>query len=962
MLAQLGRFSSLVTLVPKSGLQFLDGGIDADGMKMSKAFWERPDSSGLSLASLEADSDGVQRVADGTAAPEGQSYSINVRKALDMLGDAWLPLPIFRVRGVSPSGRPQFAAGPGNWARLRIKALDQPDDDGNTHRMVVAFDTALAVHREGRPYLAPAPLDVQSGREFLLASELEDISWFLAEPWVSESLREAFDAALIRRRGGRRPSANDNPFLIEHCAAYLVVLAALAKAEAVPRIRFIDTESTPVRFAPVDVDLVLDVGNSRTCGLLVEATRPIDLNNSHPLEIRDLSRPEHVYTDPFPSRLEFARVSFGNDMLSRRSGRTNAFTWPLVARVGWEAARLSYLSQGTEGNTGLNSPKRYLWDWTTPQNREWRFNAATTPDGFEAPVSTGTYVQHLTERGDLRTGDDLPAVSARFSRSSLMTLFIAEILLHALTQINAPAHRHQRAHADVPRRLRRLILTMPTAMPLPDRKQFKKRVSEARILVWRLLDLDEAQAPEEMLQWDEATGTQTVFIYNEVMTNFRGDHAAFFSSASRSRRGETGQDLRIASIDIGGGTSDLIITRYGLVDDKSIEPTEEFREGFNIAGDDILCAVIERHVLPTLADAMTSSGVRDPVILMASLFGENRGGQSEIERTLRRQFANQIAVPLGLRLIAAYEDYDPLRGSDVAPLHWNRVLVDDNTPTPRLVQWVERHVADAGGENFRLLDLVGDINLPAIDTTVRRAIEGVLADLCEVSGLYDCDFLLLSGRPSRMPGVLSTILAKLPVPADRVLCMHDYEVGNWYPFRDVHGNLGDPKTTAAVGATVAALSEGYLENFHMSSRNLTMRSTARFIGEMEASGQIKQARVFFGDIDLDDAKRIIPPHTFSFYAPMFIGFRQLDVERWPATPVYRLDFTNPQEARRRPLPLRVTIERLPDEEDRDFKIFEVTEVSDADGNSGRGLVTLRPQTLKDEHGYWVDTGILRTPR
>ena len=55
-----------------------------------------------------------------------------------------------------------------NWARARLLELPAPDAEGHTHRVTLAFDTQLLPTREGRPYLAPSPLDMQSGEEFAL--------------------------------------------------------------------------------------------------------------------------------------------------------------------------------------------------------------------------------------------------------------------------------------------------------------------------------------------------------------------------------------------------------------------------------------------------------------------------------------------------------------------------------------------------------------------------------------------------------------------------------------------------------------------------------------------------------------------------------------------------------------------------------------------------------------------------
>ncbi len=202
------------------------------------------------------------------------------------------------------------------------------------------------------------------------------------------------------------------------------------------------------------------------------------------------SRPEQVYNEPFPSRIEFARSAFGDEKLSRRSGRSSAFLWPTVTRVGFEAQALSYFSHGAEGSTGLSSPKRYLWD-TDPRYHAWRFNPGSDHAGDSGPVTTGPFVGHLREDGEELTPGEPPAVTALFSRGALMSFFVAEVLLQAFVQANSPARRSERVYSEAPRRLRRVILTLPTAMPLAERKLFSRRVNTAIRLTWRALGLDE---------------------------------------------------------------------------------------------------------------------------------------------------------------------------------------------------------------------------------------------------------------------------------------------------------------------------------------------------------------------------------------------------------------------------------------------------------------------------------------
>ena len=177
------------------------------------------------------------------------------------------------------------------------------------------------------------------------------------------------------KRGGRPLTTEDMRNACEHLARYLVFLDLLEEARVLPRVRLLDTVSSHIGYEPVAVDLVLDIGNTRTCGLLVEEHpgQGMNLTDSYPLALRDLGRPEVTYARPFESRVEFARASFGRDTISRRSGRAGAFAWPSPMRVGPEAVRLAASRQGNEGATGLSSPKRYLWD-ERPNTQGWRFN------------------------------------------------------------------------------------------------------------------------------------------------------------------------------------------------------------------------------------------------------------------------------------------------------------------------------------------------------------------------------------------------------------------------------------------------------------------------------------------------------------------------------------------------------------------------------------------------------------
>ena len=254
----------------------------------------------------------------------------------------------------------------------------------------------------------------------------------------------------------------------------------------------IDSNALDNVHTPIPVDLVLDVGNSRTCGILIEEhpQQAQGFKNRYELALRDLSLPHRVYAEPFESRIEFAKVVLGKEHLACHSGRNDAFVWPTIARVGPEAARLANRRRGTEGSTGLSSPKRYLWD-EDPYELNWKLNVSAVREEFEPDAYGAPFSTLINEVGEaLYTLDDedrIPVFIPHYSRSALMTFMLAEVLTQALVQINSPAQRLRQGDSEKPRHLRTIILTVPPSMPNPERDIFANRARQAVALVWKAL-------------------------------------------------------------------------------------------------------------------------------------------------------------------------------------------------------------------------------------------------------------------------------------------------------------------------------------------------------------------------------------------------------------------------------------------------------------------------------------------
>jgi hypothetical protein len=528
----------------------------------------------------------------------------------------------------------------------------------------------------------------------------------------------------------------------------------LATAISPPRIKLIDTLSADPAVKPVNVDLVLDIGNSRTCGMLIENfpnQQKVDLGNSFILQLRDLEEPHKLYKDPFESDVQLVQAHFGKEHLSRASTRARAFLWRILVRVGPEAARYRERGDGTEGTSGMSSPKRYLCD-VEAVNQEWRFQPGDYGGDGAPPTVYLAARRFLNLRGDVlrqlsderrfydrlafvadRGEIEKPATRLTFSRSSFFSLLVAEILVQTLSLINNAQIRGSRGEKDTPRRLRRIIFTLPTAMPVREQRLLRSRALAGVKLVWDLMGWAENPppgivAPEVHASWDEASCAQFVYLYSEIAQKFGGNITDFLALAGRPRAfaepqgqptGPEQPSIRVASIDVGGGTTDLMITTYYTEANRAIVPSQTFREGFRIAGEDVLREVIQQLVLPPIAQHLQACGLANARDFLVDRFGADRANMAQQDKHFRRQFVLRVLKPAGLALLAAYES------AAAGALPETRKLPElvASPFSGRIIDYIDRTAAAWGAKDFRLADVAIAVDFDRIRTAVGAVLD-----------------------------------------------------------------------------------------------------------------------------------------------------------------------------------------------------------------------------------------------
>ncbi len=968
--------SRIITLIPDSGIQFWSITISVAQLKNIHCwFWEERNGEyedgtpRYILHALKEDTEtGVLKdIQSGQVPPENLIYDISWKAIAQMFLYQWVPLPFFAVASGEDNDKIIFRNGPSNWVRGYLSKIEE-----DLFHFDLVFDTSLQNQKDNELYNAPTIEDSQRQDYYKFASSFSDVAWFLNEGWIGDWLLK------IKQEN----SVNTN--LVEgrycwHYAVYQAFLQLLSSLKMMPSVHLLDGGKGVTSQIPVEVDLILDLGNSRSCGILIEDQPGQDINfsNSYPLIIQDLSRPYLDYDKPFPSCVEFARANFGSDLLSRRSGRVAAFYWPSPVRIGYEAAHLAGTRIGNEGITGITSPKRYIWD-TRLSLQSWRYNSRSMGNSgriIDPPVM-GAFMAMISVEGRVlseeeRSKGENITTEPKFSRSSLFTFMLIEILFQARLQMNSPQNREQRQNKTLMRHLRSVTLTLPPGMPVAEQKILRNRAIAAIDLYREMLGLSQNERPKLFTHLDEATATQIVWLYNEITERLGGNIDEFMRLNGHFESSENQKDqsltIRIASLDIGGGTTDLMISSYTVPIGETICPHQEFRESFKIAGDDILEHIITHIIIPILEKALNKAGVIDTQAFFSLAIGQDWGGQSEQERHLRQLFVNNVLEPVALEILARYEKISDRTVDMLDAFHICDVLGEDRENISRSQNYIQDLARKAGADHFDITNIEIIAKVQRVEASISYVMGDVIANICEAIWAYNCDVLLISGRSSRLRRIDDMITAAMPVPVHRIIGMYHYRVGAYYSFRDAQNRISDPKTTVVVGASLCLQAEGKLQNFVLRTRDLYMYSTVRFIGRLEKNGQLRNKNVWLSDIDLSDeqSSEEIGFKINDFENTTKIGFRQLGIERWPASPLYVLEFNNFNALNKIALPLSVTIMRQninkeKEEVNNDYsdrEQFKITEIKDHNGEQyPTRLLMLRLQTMLNSEGYWRDTG------
>lgn len=903
----------------------------------------------------------------------------------------WYPMPFFGLNG----RRSEF--GPTNWCRFRLIPR-QISSRNRSYDLLLAFDTRSLFEYDGDgENLCETPVfsnATEQEKVFSLCRDEYNLISYFSETfncdWVDKYVLKSYygvdNINDLKRISGPR---------LMYMAQYIFLIRYIKQFANIDDVVLISDYGVPVG----NVDLVIDVGNSRTCAVLFDNG---DFTKSTPLELQNFTLPVkngklNKTRDSFDMRLAFRKAEFGGDF-----GIVNSrqFVYPSVMRLGVEADNLIHratnTNSGTERTSTFSSPKRYLWDFR-PQKHEWEFVR------LEGEELVPFYIDGISEQLEIDGSlnfDGNGGLLMHYSRKSLMMLAFLEILAQAKMQINSSAQRSYWGNDLLPRKIGRIIITCPTAMSKVEQVALRRCAEDASIILERFYngqyceEVDEAEMrkivkvipsakklslKDERTEWiyDEATAAQFVFMYAEIKERYNNDFRKYFELYGKKRNDLEGYDkksLTVGSVDIGAGTTDVMIAAYKYSDGSEciLTPVPLFWESFYVAGDDMLKEIIHQLViegpLSPIEKAIRENG-GEPVKYLQPFLGTDNGVDVK-KRQLRSDFNMQVSVPVASKYLELLKE-DVIDSKSIG----FEELFGDNKPTAAVMEYFRNHFG------FGLETIVWTYERKQVASIVKKTFDSLLGKISSLFSLYKCDIVLVSGRPTSLKPLTDLFLDYYAISPNRLKTMNDYRVGRWYPqdvrypFIDANGRFINPKSIVTTGAMIGQIAgNGGINGFSLDLSELRRRllPTTNYFGKLDAK--------------LNYIGTFISPdkNTAEFNVssiPFRIGVRQKDCQSYPSRPFYMFSFNDykledrvrgrfdddiddgtifraiedEKEKIRSKMPLKVVVSR---DFNDDLEHLNLEEITDREGNAiNKSFMLLQVQSLSEEEDFWLDSGL-----
>ena len=949
----------------------------------------------------------VEHLGKGDIKDNEELFKIDASTAEEMLQDftnRWMPMPFYE------QGQGNGDLGPYDWCRMKLIPHESPEEAPEGPNLfkatlLLAFDThATYLYKDKkdkdkndeRPKYDLCPVFEEGSRDktFAIPNGTSLLLDYIlsGEKWVSNGLMEMKYGT--KNIGKVRRNPRKREFRYTYLATYIWLLDHLRRFAGLPTVTLMRDRGEE----SVNVDMVIDIGNSRTAAIFCEDGES-DFSNAKPLVLQNWTHPVtsdgrlNRTEESFDMRVAFQKVDFGdfNDGCQ--------FVWPSMVRLGSEARELTFqtcrLAKGDEKYSTCSSPKRYLWDTQQlKKNEEW-CQVSLGVDGRAKPPTLPGISAYFNDDGTLNK-EGKGGSGCQYSRRALMTFAMMEIVAQTHAQINSYEYRHSKGREQSGRKLHRIILTCPTGMSKEEQVALHDCLRDALYVLDRFFfgdikpsdgsampvsvdvdivpNLGDTDSPQWM--YDEATCSQFVYLYGLLTETYKNCTTDLFKAYGKERDGK--QSLVVGSLDIGAGTSDIMIARYDAPsspDSARLAPIPLFWDSFDTAGDDMLHDLIQ-NVLIQGADGqleqlminadglhLTENEARGRLF---SFFGRNQQDHEFNDKIMRRDFTLQVLVPLMYEFLRLHED-----GMQEYVIRFAEFFTTTRRPSPEVLEHFHNRIG------LRAEDIEWHFDRSVLDKHILgSSIQKVVKQVAELMCASDCDVVLLSGRPSSLQPLVESFRRSAPRLTGKIVILNNHDIGDWFPFiNKAKRSINNSKSIVPVGAFIGyKSSHGGLNGFSIDMEHLAkdIQPTTDYFIVNDAIVKSRAPFIMKGE------KRC---EMTVYSLPARIGAQQLNIPGYPVRPFYVLSI-NEDGIRDRIKsssaggdPDNGTLKERVDRQvaqitahfplkfnfNRDLKNKEVLEIEKVADSTKEELSAddfcLSIQSLNDPDFYWLDMGV-----
>jgi len=677
----------------------------------------------------------------------------------------------------------------------------------------------------------------------------------------------------------------------------------------------------PEDLEPINSELVIDLGNTRSYAIIID---DIEKKNEHdggkifelPLMRYDEQSTTYGIFD-----------SFSALSVQRNITKDNAFARLSFTRLGEEAKALV-----TKENSPyfVSSPKRYFWD-QDPAETPWLTKYFGKVNAIPLTASISSFYSKLLDAFEITDkSKDIPL-------AAFLPAMLVELLEQAELYLNSP-YFMRKVYAKRPRIVKKITLTVPAAWS-------KTQIDCYYDVIMKGLDaycvIRAMPVPKVDVSLDEPSAVILGYAYSEIIK-----YAATGENWVKTVGWTNNQQIqplppfvRIACIDIGGGTSDMVIAELEdrqLGSGCDLYMTKIFQDGVNVAGDEFLRKVISTIILPLMGECWFQNNKSIIWELMAYLQGLN-------DTNLTRRFW----FPFALDFIQLVNDSDSLvdfefKGELSARLSELEEIVK---------QWVDR-------KNYADFNSIGDhIQIPRKSFRKLKYIAGsVFGEIAKsfntAISAFECDLVIIAGKTSESPLVKEVFSQNLSLPSDKFIPLINYFCGDWCELAK-NGRIADAKITTVLGASVYARSQAKL--------GMEMRVS------VESATGITERNNYWGNINSYNLKFRNSDALFSpeknnterqmHSGSIFLGRRLFHIEENDSVPAYEIRIKPLSLATHgMPLSAHLKLKKVVNPDDTVAIIIAETVGEFKDGSEfTKEDVEIRPRILL-ENSFWLDSG------